>query len=305
MRIKNSLKNIYSGLVGQILLLITNFVTRTVFIKLLGSTYLGVSGLFSNILSLLSLAELGVGQAIMFSLYKPIAENDTEKIHALMSIYKKVYRYVFLFVLVVGLALAPFLRYIINDFDKIPNITIIYVMYVFYSASSYLFAYKTTLLTATQKNYIVNRTTYVFSLIMMTVQVVVLFLFRNFIVYLLVQIVITISQNIYTAHKATTLYPGLKSKKVIPLEKTEKQSLVKNVKALMIYKIGTLALNSTDNILISSFVGIVKVGIYSNYTLICTSVTSFLSTIFGNLTASIGNLNAVETKKKRLKYLMS
>lgn len=300
MRIKNSLKNIYSGLVGQILLLITNFVTRTVFIKLLGSTYLGVSGLFSNILSLLSLAELGVGQAIMFSLYKPIAENDTEKIHALMSIYKKVYRYVFLFVLVVGLALAPFLRYIINDFDKIPNITIIYVMYVFYSASSYLFAYKTTLLTATQKNYIVNRTTYVFSLIMMTVQVVVLFLFRNFIVYLLVQIVITISQNIYTAHKATTLYPGLKSKKVIPLEKTEKQSLVKNVKALMIYKIGTLALNSTDNILISSFVGIVKVGIYSNYTLICTSVTSFLSTIFGNLTASIGNLNAVETKEKKI-----
>lgn len=298
-RIKNSIKNISSGLLGQMILLITNFITRTVFIRTLGSTYLGVSGLFGNILSLLSLAELGIGQAIMFSLYKPISENNDKKISALMRIYKIFYRFVFIFVLVVGFSLTPFLRYIISDFEEIPNISIIYLMYVFSSASSYLFAYKNTLITATQKNYIINRASYVFSFLMMLVQVIELYLFKNYIFYLAVQICITIIQNLYTAHKATLLFPILKNKKVEKLECSEKNDLFKNVKSLMIYKIGSLALNSTDNILISMFVGITKVGLYSNYTLICNSVTAFLSTIFGNITASIGNLNAVETNEKK------
>ncbi len=300
MRVKNSLKNIYSGLIGQVLLIVTNFITRSVFISELGSTYLGVGGLFGNILSLLSLAELGIGQAIMFSLYKPIAENDEEKINSLMQIYKVFYRYVFLFVVSAGVALSPFLRYIINDFDKIPNITVIYLMYVFSSASSYLFAYKSTLITATQKNYIINKASYIFSLIMMVTQVGILLLFKNYIIYLAVQICVNIIQNIYIAQKTTKLYPYLKNKNTKPLENVEKQKLFKNIKSLMLYKIGTLALNSTDNILISSFVGIIKVGIYSNYTLICSSVTAFLSTVFNNLTASIGNLNAVETKEKKI-----
>lgn len=127
MRIKNSLKNIYSGIIGQVICLLCSFITRTFFIRILGSTYLGVSGLFGNILTLLSLAELGVGQAIIFSLYKPLAENDNDKIHALMLVYKKIYRLVFWFVLCVGMALVPFLKYIINDFDKYPDITVIYM----------------------------------------------------------------------------------------------------------------------------------------------------------------------------------
>ena len=300
MRVKSSIKNIATGLIGQMLLLVTNFVTRTVFINILGSTYLGVSGLFSNILSLLSLAELGVGQAITFSLYKPIAENDTDKINSLMAIYKKIYLGIFAFVLLVGMSLAPFLQYIIKDFDKIPHITIIYILYVINSAASYLFVYRNTLITASQKNYIVHQISYIFSILMMVLQIVGLVIFKNYFVYLITQICMVICQNIVTAVIAGKIYPELNTKKAKNLDPEEKDGLIKNIKSLMIYKVGTLALNSTDNILISAFVGIVKVGLYSNYNLISTSVTGFLSTIFGNLTASIGNLNAVETKEKKI-----
>lgn len=300
MRVKSSIKNISAGLIGQMLLLVTSFVTRTVFINILGSTYLGVSGLFSNILSLLSLAELGVGQAITFSLYKPIAESDSDKINSLMAIYKKIYLYIFVFVLIAGISLAPFLEYIIKDFNKVPHITTIYILYVINSASSYLFVYRNTLITASQKNYVVHQISYIFSVLLMVIQLLGLILFKNYFVYLITQICIVILQNVVTAIVAGKMYPELDTKTARKLGDEEKESLVKNIKSLMIYKIGTLALNSTDNILISAFVGIIKVGIYSNYTLITSSVTGLLSTIFGNLTASIGNLNAVETKEKKL-----
>lgn len=282
------------------LILLTNFVTRTVFISSLGSTYLGVGGLFSNILSILSLAELGVGQAITFSLYKPIAQNDIKKINSLMSIYKKIYFYIFLFVLCTGLFLSPFLKYIINDFDTIPHITTIYILYVINSAASYLFVYRNTLITACQKNYIVHQINYIFSFVMMILQIFALIVFRNYFVYLIIQICLIILQNITTAIVAKKIFPELNIKSAAKLEADEKKGLIKNIRSLMIYKIGTLALNSTDNILISAFVGIIKVGLYSNYHLITTSVTGFLSTIFTNLTASIGNLNAVETNEKKI-----
>ena len=184
MRIISSIKNIATGLVGQMILLVTSFITRTVFINVLGSTYLGVNGLFNNILSLLSLAELGVGQAITFSLYKPIAENDTKKISSLMAIYKKIYAAIFVFVLVAGMSLAPFLQYIIKDFNAIPHITIIYILYVINSASSYLFIYRNTLLIANQKNYIINQISYIFSIVMMVLQILGLVICKNYFVYL-------------------------------------------------------------------------------------------------------------------------
>lgn len=301
MRIKNSLKNISSGIIGQFVLLLTNFLSRTVFISILGSTYLGVSGLFGNILKLLSLAELGVGQAITFSLYKPLADNDTDKIYRIMNFYKKVYRFMFCFVLVVGLLLTPFLQYIIKDINKIQNIHIIYAMYVVNSATSYLFVYKNTLVVAAQKNYELNKIAYKFQFVIMFAQILVLILFKNYLLYLFTQISLTIALNIINAKKADKIFPFLKEKRSPALLLAEEKSqLTKNIRALMIYKVGTLALNSTDNILISMFVGITKVGLYSNYTLITTSVTSFLSTIFGNITASIGNLNATESKEKKI-----
>lgn len=299
MRIKSSIKNISSGMILQVVTMVTGFVTRTLFINILGNTYLGVSGLFSNILSLLSLAELGIGQAITFSLYKPIAEDDEDKICRIMNFYKQVYRVIFVFVLVAGLVLTPFLPYIIKNFEDIPNLSLIYVMYVINSAVSYLFIYKSTLVIASQRDYVVNKITYIFSVIMTVVQIIVLIIFRNYLVYLSSQIIMVIIQNIVIAREADKMFPSLKTNKKAKLEADEKKGITKNIRALMIYKVGTLALNSTDNILISAFVGVIKLGLYSNYTLITSSISKILSTVFNSLTASIGNLNTVETREKK------
>lgn len=292
MRIRNSLLNITSGLVGQSLTLGLGFIVRTVFIYQLGSTYLGVNGLFANILTLFSFAELGFGQAIVFALYKPIANNDEEKISSLMALFRKVYTAMFFVILVLGLSLYPFLGFFVKDVSVIPHLGIIYLMYVVSSACTYLFAYKNTYIIAAQKNYVSNIITYFFSIGTATLQVIVLLVFCNYFVFLGVQISSSILQNIAIAIRCNKMFPFLKKREVNPLSKEEKNDIVKNVKALAIYKIGTLSLNATDNIIISKFVGILSVGYYSNYLLLTSSVNSILSTIFGNMTASLGNLNA-------------
>lgn len=299
MRIKSSIQNIVTGLFGQVVLLVTGFVSRTVFIHVLGATYLGVSGLFSNILTVLSLAELGIGQAIIYSLYKPIADHNEEKICSLMALYAKVYRILFCVVLVLGLSILPFLQYIIKDIDTIPHIRVIYVMYIINSASSYLFAYKGAFVTACQKNYIINTIGFVANILTVAAQIAALLLFGNYLVYLGVQIGMGILQNVFVYVYTNKLFPFLKEKNPRPLDAEEKEKIRKNVGALLLYKIGTIALNSTDNIIISAFIGIVTVGKYSNYLLLSTSVNAFLSTIFSNLTASIGNLNAQDDEKRK------
>lgn len=281
------------------MVLVVSFVSRTIFIYYLGKTYLGVNGLFSNVLSLLSFAELGIGQAIIFSLYKPIADGDTERMLSLMNLYGKVYRILFFVVLALGLALLPFLPYFINDFYSIPDLYLIYIMYVVNSAASYLFAYKSSFLTACQKNYLNTGITAVFYLITTFLQLTCLILFKNYILYLSIAICSAILQNVYIAHRVDKMYPFLKRKDGKPLERTDLSKIKKDVYALMLYKVGAISLNSTDNILISKFVGLITVGLYSNYALITTSVSSFLGTIFANLTASIGHLNATEDEDRK------
>lgn len=299
MRIQKSLKAITTGLVGQIITLLTGFAVRTVFIYCLGATYLGVSGLFSNVLTVLSFAELGVGQAIVFSLYKPIANSDENTICSLMRLYAKIYRVLFVVVLIIGIALLPLLPYIIKDIDSIPNLRAIYLLYLFNSAVSYLFSYRSTFVTACQMNYVVNIFGMCSNFIMSVLQIVALLLFKNYFIYLAIQIISGIVQNGAIYLYAGKKFPYLRSKNVKPLPFDELKKIKDNVKALVLYKIGTISLNSTDNIIISAFCGIVTVGQYSNYLLLQTSTTAFLSIIFSNLTPSIGNLNACETKEKR------
>lgn len=300
MRIKNSLRNVITGLIGQLIITITGFISRTVFIQVLGTMYLGVGGLFSNILTLLSFAELGIGQAIIFSLYKPIAENNEEKMCSLMKLYERVYKFLFVFVLVIGLVLLPILPFIIKDIETIPNIRIIYILFVSNSAVSYLLAYRSSFITACQKNYIINYVSFFCNILMCISQVVTLLIFKNYFIYLGIQIIFGFIPNIIAYFYSERVFPFLKRKDISPLPKGEMKMLTDNVKALIMYKIGTLALNSTDNIIISSFVGITTVGIYSNYTLLTSTVGGFLSSIFNNLTASIGNLNAKETDEQKL-----
>ncbi len=294
-RTKSSLINISTGLIGQMLTLLVSFGVRTVFIYELGTTYLGLSGLFGNILSLLSFTELGFGQAIIFALYKPITEGNEDKIGALMALFRKVYRWMFMIVAFLGLSITPFLEYFVKSPVDIPYFHLIYVLYVLSSAVSYLFSYKKSLLFASQKTYISTIITYWFVIGGALLQVLVLVLWQNFILYLLIQIITTIIQDITIAHKTDKLFPYLNKYRRAKLPLDDIKKIKRNVKALVIYKVGTLSLNSTDNIIISKFVGILQVGFYSNYWLIASSVNGFLSTIFGNITASIGHLNATES----------
>lgn len=268
MRVQKSIKNVTTGLVGQVLTLVLSFVVRTVFIQQLGVTYLGVSGLFGNILSILSFAELGFGQAIVFSLYKPIANNNVEKIKSLMYIFRTVYIWMFAVVMVLGLSLTPFLDFFVDDINAVPNLRLIYVMYVISSAATYLFAYKNTYLIATQNSYVSTIIGYFFSIGLAVFQILVLVFTQNFIIYLGLQVTSGILQNVVVAWRTNCKYPFLKEKNIKPLSIEEKSQIKKNVKALAIYKIGTLSLNSTDNIIMSKFVGLLSVGLYSNYYLL-------------------------------------
>ncbi len=304
-RTRNSMINISTGLIGQMLSLLISFGVRTVFIYQLGATYLGISGLFGNILSLLSFAELGFGQAIIYALYKPIAEDDQEKIGALMALFRKVYLWMFVIVASLGLVLTPFLQFFIKNNVDIPHFHLIYILYVLSSAASYLFAYKKSLLFASQRTYVATTISYWFLFIGATLQIVVLCIWQNFILYLIVQILNTIIQDIVISHKTDKLYPYLKQTRNSKLPLEELNSIKKNVRALIIYKVGTLSLNSTDNIIISKFVGLLQVGFFSNYWLLSISVSGFLSTIFSNITASIGHLNATETTEAKTKMFFN
>lgn len=216
-----------------------------------------------------------------------------------MQLYAKVYRILFIVVLLLGVALLPLLPFIIKDMSAIPHIRTIYVMYVANSALSYLFSYRGTFVTACQKNYVINVIAFISNIVMCATQIICLTVYQNYLVYLGVQIAFGVIQNIISYIYSSVKFPFLRRRDIKPLAKSELKQITDNVRALILYKVGTIALNSTDNIIISSFVGLVSVGLYSNYLLLQTTVTGFLSTVFNNLTASIGNLNAQENDEKK------
>ena len=297
-RTKNSLVNSSVSIITQILTVIINFIVKTVFIKMLGSEYLGLNGLFSNIITMLSLADLGIGIAVPYSLYKPLADKDEKKIKILMKYYAKVYNIIGIVVLGIGLSLIPFLPFIIKDMPDIPNISLIYALFVIHSASSYFFVYKKLLIDSDQKSYITSRIIFTFSTILSIIQIIILILTKNYILFLLSSIIIVILQNIYICYKANKLYPYLKEKENDKLSKDEYKEIKRNISSLFIYKVGSVVSNGTDNIVISKIIGLVAVGIYSNYLLIINSITNILNQISNALTSSIGNLVVTSNQER-------
>lgn len=297
-RTKNSIRNSTVSIITQILTVLINFMVKTVFIHTLGSEYLGVNGLFSNIITMLSLADLGIGVAIPYSLYKPLAEKDSKKIRILMKFYAKVYNVIGIIVLTIGLSLIPFLRFMIKDLPEIPDLHLIYALFVIHSASSYFFVYKRFLIESDQKGYITSKIIFVFSTLLSIIQIVLLWLTKNYILFLLSSIIIVVIQNIYISYIATKLYPFLKKKETDHMKKEDIHDITKNVSALLIYRVGNVITNGTDNIVISRFIGLVSVGIYSNYLLIINSLNLVLTQIFNAITASIGNLVVTSSGKR-------
>lgn len=297
-RTKNSIVNIIFSFGGQLVDLVARFLLRTVFIYTLGKEYLGLSGLFGNILSILSLADLGIGVAITFSLYRPIEENDEAKIKVLMRVFKKTYILVGSFVLIVGTSLTPFLEVFIKDMpENIPNIRLIYVLFVINAAISYFYSYKSSYIIANQKNYIVTNNRYLMNLLCAIVQSVVLFVYGNYIAFLIVQIAFTMIQNIVISRKADKMYPFLKVPTDEKLDDETKTTIVANVKALIIQRVSSVIVFSTDNLLLSKIFGLVIVGLYSNYTLVINALEAILNQFFSAITASIGNLGVNADKE--------
>lgn len=300
-RTEYSLMNMFTSFFGYALNIILSFLCRMVFVRCLTEEYLGVSGLFTNIISILSLSELGIGTAIVYALYKPIAENNEPQISALMKIYGTAYKIIGLFIFCIGLLCIPFLDFIINDKPNIvEDIRVIYLLYLFSTASSYFFSYRSSILTASQRNYVVLGISYLGTILQNLVQIIVLLLTRNFMLYLIIQVICTYLSNIAISIKAKKDYPYICSKTTYKLTRDEVWNLVKNIKALTITKISGILVNNTDNIAITYFGGLASTGIASNYTLVSSMFTSLLNQFFGSMGASIGNINA--TEKPETKY---
>ncbi|MBQ4289053.1 MAG: oligosaccharide flippase family protein [Clostridia bacterium] len=298
-RSRNSLRNIIVGMGGQLLNIIMSFAYRTVFIHSLSDEYLGINGVFTNILMVFSLADLGVGTAIIYALYKPIAENDVKQIKALMKMYAKAYITIGFVILGMGLVCMPFIQHLITTDKDIPHLKLIFMIFVINTASTYFFAYKGTLLTASQQHYLVSGVVYGTSVICYLIQIVVMLLTHNYILTLSIQVGTNILQNIITAAIADRKFPYLKGKNEEKLSDREKKGIFKNMSSLMFYRTGQVIINGTDSIIISKFQGVVEAGFYSNYSLITTTIKNLLLQVFHAITGSIGNLAAVESDAKK------
>ncbi|KNY26569.1 nitroreductase family protein [Pseudobacteroides cellulosolvens] len=294
------MKNAAVSLIMQLVRNILGFISRTVFVKVLGAEYLGVNGLFTEILTVLSFAELGIGNAMVFSLYKPLAERNQEKIKSLMHLYARSYQVIGIVVAILGVLAIPFLKYIVGDVAYVKeNITLLYSLFLLNSVLSYFFVYKKSLIIADQKNYIIEVYQQVFFAAQVLLQSVFLIITKQFIIYLIIVVACTFLNNFYVALKADKLYPYLKDKNTKPLQKSEVADIVKNIKALVVYKVGGIVLESTNSIFISTLINVVTVGLYSNYKMLVNIFKTVGSQVMNSVVASVGNLNASGTDEKK------
>ncbi|MDT2644460.1 oligosaccharide flippase family protein [Enterococcus dongliensis] len=299
-RLYYSMMNSSISTIVFFLKLVMQFVVRTYFIRVLGVAYLGINGLFSNVLSLLSLAELGVGTSIVYSMYKPIANNDQSEIQALMVLYKKAYHYIGFAVAIIGLALIPFLHFFSDDLSSKEGFVWYYLLFLGNSVLSYFFTYKRSLLIANQRSYLVNINDFIFLLISNIFQIYLLLHYGSFTLYLLVQLVFTLLGNFSISYKVDKDYKFLKKAESKKLGKDKIKEIKKNVVGNMSSKIGGVIVMGTDSILISSFVGLAAVGYYSNYTMIINNVQNLCKQVTNSITASIGNYIVTADKKQSL-----
>lgn len=267
-------------------------------IYLLGVEYLGLNSLFTSILSVLNLAELGVGSAMVFSMYKPIVDDDKNKICALMKLFRIYYRIIGIVILIIGLIICPFVPKLIKS--GVPadiNIYILYILNLLATVFSYwLFAYKNCLLSAHQRSDVTSKVTLLVNTVQYIIQFALLFIFKNYYLYVITLLLGQIGINIVTAIVVTKMYPEYKA--VGQLSKDEKNKINGRVKDLFTSKVGSVIVNSADSIVISSFLGLTMLAIYQNYYYIITAIIAVVAVIFNSCTAGIGNSIIVESEEK-------
>lgn len=298
MRTKNSIKNIIVALILNLISIIIGLISQKVFISSLGTEYLGINGLFTNIISMLGIVELGLGSAIIYNLYKPVADNNKKKIKSLMHFYKISYRIIAVVVTIIGLLIIPFLGLIVKDVNISENLIIIYLLFLTDIVCSYLLTYKRSILYAYQKSYIINIVHIGYLLCMNLFQILILIYTKNYYLYLIIKIIARIIENIVITKIANKSYPILLEKDVIPLDKKTKKDIFTKIKALLLHKIGGFVVLGSDNIIISAFLGVNTVGLYSNYSMIINVLVNLSNQAFSAITASVGNLLVTSNNKK-------
>ena len=297
-RTKNAARNIVFDGLMRIWEIIIPFLMRTVMLYFLGVQYVGLNSLFKSILQVLNLAELGVGSAMVYSMFKPIAEDDEEQICALMKLYRTYYRWIGIVIAVVGLLLTPFIPSLI---DKGPpedlNVYVLYLLHLASTVLSYwLFAYRNCIFTAHQRTDVASKVRMATHSVQYLIQLLVLIFLKNYYIYLMVTFVTLAATNIITAYFAKKEYPRYDPRG--ELDKETVKQINQRVKDLFTTKIGSVIVNSVDTIVISAFLGLAALAIYQNYFFIITSITTVVSVIFNACLAGIGNSVIVETKEK-------
>ena len=300
-RIQHAAKNIAFGYIGNISSTILGFLLRSVFILKLDATLLGVNGLYSGVLTMLSLAELGIGTALNYSLYAPVARKDEEKIKSYMAYYKKAYRMIAMIILVMGIILVPFLKYFIKNPGNYgeKELILYYLIFLFNTVSTYFVSYKYSIVNAEQKNYIQTNILTVTKLLTTLLQILILLFTANFLFYLLAAAFVELAQKIYVNYYFNKRYPYLREKKIQELSREEKQDIISKTKALVYHKVGDVMRLQTDSIIISSFIQVAVVGIVDNYLMVINSISAFSNVVFNSVISSFGNLIATENEEKQ------
>ncbi len=277
---------------------VIGFIAQRAFLQTLGLEYAGLNGLFNNIVSMLAIAELGIGTAIVYHLYKPIAENDIPRIQTLMRFYKISYRVIAGIVLVVGMLVMPFLQMIVGETTVPESIYAIYGLFLLDTVISYLLTYKRSILYAHEKNYVVNLLHIGYLVIMNAIQIATLYLYQNIFVFLGIKVACRFLENVVITIIANKKYAYLKQKEVPALDAETKQDIFTKIKGLIFHKIGGFLVLGSDNIIISVLFGVKTVGLYSNYSMIIVAIENLLAQVFSSITASIGNLLVENDKEK-------
>lgn len=295
---QNSIYNAIGGLIYKGIAVIFPFLIRMVMIKKLGVEYLGLNSLFTSILMILSLSELGVGSALVYSMYKPMAEGDEDRVCALLNVYRKFYRFIGGVILLIGLLLLPFLKYIVKgDCPSDLNLYILYCIYLGNTVVSYfLFAYKKSLLEASQQNGVDSKLAALTTAIMYIMQIIVLSFFASYYAYIIVMPICTIALNILRSKRVDKMFPQYKC--VGELEKGFVKGLFVKISSLLGHKIGSTVVTASDSIVISSVLGLTILAKYSNYYQVINAIIGMVTVFYHAITASVGNSIIMSEKKK-------
>lgn len=288
---KRSILNIAVSLVFKIVLLVGNLLVRRYLIQIVGNDINGVNSLYLSIIGVLSIAELGIGDAIIFCMYKPIVEGDNAKVSSLYQLFTRIYIIIGLIITITGCFIMPFLPYLAKGYVELDiNLYLTFGLMLISVVITYLFSAKTSLMNAYRDNYITTTITSSGQLLQQLLQIIILFITKSFIWYLICRIVAALVQWVITDIVAKRKYPSVIYNSKSLIDKNIRSEIIKNVKALFMHRIGGVLVNTVDSIIISAFIGVAILGKYSNYTTIMTAMTGTIVLFFTPLTSTIGHL---------------